>query len=412
MKSRTRWWMAAGAIGAVALLAWAFAPRPIAVETAQVDTGPFELAIIEEGRTELRDRHLVTAPVAGRLTRITLREGDTVAAGDTLASLLPLPAPMLDARSRAELQARAEAAQAAVAQARAVLRQQQVALAQARSEVQRTDALAEQGFVSDTQRDTARRAMQAASRAVDAATEAQHVAEHQRAVAQAALQGEASNGGLPPFTVHAPSAGQVLKVHQTSEGVVAAGTPLMDLGDLTGLEVVAELLTPEAMQIAPGATVRIERWGGPQDLEGRVRRIEPGGFTKVSALGVEEQRVRVRIDITSPRTDWQALGDGFRVGVRIVRVSQDRVLRVPISAVFPMPQTATPSRDADPTTTADPAAEHAVFRLMDEHAVLTPLRVTERNADWAWVSEGVADGDTVIVYPPAAVTDGARVAPR
>jgi HlyD family secretion protein len=191
-------------------------------------------------------------------------------------------------------------------------------------------------------------------------------------------------------------------VHQTSETAVATGAPLVDLGDTGRLEVVAELLTADALQAEPGRAVRIERWGGPQALEGRVRRVEPAAFTKVSALGVEEQRVNVIIDLTSPPAQWQGLGDGWRVGVRIVTRQEAAVLRVPVSAVFPRPATE--------GTAAAPG--HAVFRIDAGRARLQPVRLGARNGHDAWIQDGLAAGAEVIVYPPAAVSDGARVRAR
>jgi HlyD family secretion protein len=188
-------------------------------------------------------------------------------------------------------------------------------------------------------------------------------------------------------------AGRVLKVHQASETNVTPGAPLVEIGDIAQLEVVAELLTSDALATRPGAAVRIERWGGPTVLQGRVRQVEPAAFTKVSALGVEEQRVNVLIDITSPAAEWAALGDGYRVGVRIVTRSEARVLRVPVSAVFPRPG----------------GEGAAVFVIDGAHARLRPVTVGARNGSQAWVQDGLAAGAKVIVYPPAAVADGVRV---
>jgi len=193
----------------------------------------------------------------------------------------------------------------------------------------------------------------------------------------------------------------VLRVSQTSETVVALGTPLLELGDTHGLEIVAELLTTDALQTRPGSRVLIERWGGDSVLQGQVRLIEPSAFTKVSALGVEEQRVKVLIDIASPPQEWRALGDGFRVGVRIVTAAADDAVKVPVSAVFPLP-----SHDGNVQ------GGMAVFVLDGGHARLTPVQVAARNGRDAWVKQGLAPGTTVIVYPQSAVNDGARVKAR
>ena len=397
MTPRTR--IAAVLAGAAALagLAWAFAPRPLAVEVAQAATGRYEQTIVEDARTRLRDRYTVAAPLAGRLARITLREGDAVEAGAALAVLAPTLAPMLDARSRAEAEARRGAADAAVQRAVAAAGQQRVALAQARTELQRSEQLAGQGFIAPTKLDNDRLAVQAAQRGLEAAEQARHVAEHELAQARAALA-VTSGGSAAAFVLRAPVAGRVLKVLQPSEATVAAGTPLLEIGDTARLEVVAELLTTDALQAPPGAAVRIERWGGPGVLAGRLRQVEPAAFTKVSALGVEEQRVRVLIDFDTPPPP--ALGDGYRVGVRILTRVQDGALLVPVSAVFPAPG-------------SDGAGgAMAVFAVDGGRARLKPVQLAGRNGSQAWVRQGLAAGETVIVYPPAAVADGVRVRPR
>jgi HlyD family secretion protein len=198
-------------------------------------------------------------------------------------------------------------------------------------------------------------------------------------------------------------AGRVLRLLQTSEATVAVGTPLLEIGDTRRLEIVAELLTTDALRTRPGDRVRIDRWGGPATLEGRVRRVEPAAFTKVSALGVEEQRVNVLIDITSPREAWSALGDGFRVGLRIVLLSVPDALQVPVSAVFPLPR---------PRDGPAPDPSMAVFGIVDGRARRLPVEVGGRNGSEAWIRAGLAEGDAVIVYPPATVADGARVEAR
>jgi HlyD family secretion protein len=200
------------------------------------------------------------------------------------------------------------------------------------------------------------------------------------------------------FVVRAPVSGRVLRVVQPSETVVALGTPLLELGDVGSLEVVAELLTTDALKARPGSRVVIERWGGEGLLEGRVRLVEPAAFTKVSALGVEEQRVRVLIDITSPAQRWGALGDGFRVGVRIVILELDDAVTAPVSAVFPVPAAA-----------GDASGGMAAFVIRDGRAHRIPVTVGARNGAQAWIRQGLSPGDSVVVYPPASLVDGARV---
>lgn len=397
MNKTTLFALAGGGVLVVALLAWAFAPRPLEVEAASVTRGHFEASIEEDGKTRLRDRYVVSAPLAGVLSRITLREGDTVAADAVVGSLRPVLSPMLDDRSRREQQARVEAAQAMVQRAAARTEAARVALQQARNELQRSEQLARQGFVSPTQIDTQRLAAQGAQQEVEAAASDRHVAEHDLEQARAALG--IVRGGEPAtvrnFELRAPITGQVLRVLQPSEATVAPGTALIELGDIRALEVVAELLTTDALQAKPGSRVLIDRWGGDGVLEGRVRRVEPGAFTKVSALGVEEQRVRVIIDITSPAERWQALGDGYRVSVRVITLALDDALKVPVSAVFPQP-----------------GGGMAVYRLEGGRAHLQPVQLGARNGNEAWLKQGPPAGSQVIVYPPAALRDGLRVTLR
>ncbi len=387
----------------VALFAWAFAPRPVPVETARAVIGPFETTIDEDGRTRLKDRYLVSAPLAGRLQRVALREGDAVAAGDVVATLMPVLSPMLDERTQREQRSRVASAEAALQRAVTRVGAAQVALELSRTEQRRTEQLAQQGFVAPTKIDADRLATRAAQQELETAVEGVHVARHDLEQARAALSatGGAGPGPAAGFALRAPIAGRVLKLHQQSEATLALGAPVLEIGDTARLEVVAELLSSDALQARPGSAVRIERWGGPQALAGQVRRVEPAAFTKVSALGVEEQRVNVLVEITSPPEQWAVLGDGFRVGVRIVTRSEKQALTVPVSAVFPLAAEAASAPGAS-----------GVFVLDGGRARLKPVRVAARNTGAAWLAEGPAAGTEVIVYPGAAVADGVRVAAR
>lgn len=395
MQRKTLLMAGAAALVLAAALAWAFAPRPLPVEVATATVGRFETTIDEDARTRLVDRYVVHAPLAGRLLRPALREGDTVEAGAVLGTLLPAFSPLLDERTLRELQARVGAAEAGARRATTRIEAAQVALEQAKNELRRSEQLAQQGFVAPTKIDSDRLAAQAAQKELETAVDGLHVARHEAEQARAAL-GAARGGTGAGFALRSPVAGRVLKVHQTSETVVALGAPLVEVGDVARLEVVAELLTTDALAARPGSVVRIERWGGNGTLLGRVRRVEPAAFTKVSALGVEEQRVNVLIDITSPAAEWAALGDGFRVAVRIVTRSEDKVLRVPVSAVFPRVG----------------GDGFAAYVVEDGRARLRPLTVAARNGQDAWVTDGLAAGAVLVIYPGAAVTDGVRVAPR
>lgn len=396
MKKNTWISLAGGAVLALAALAWAFAPRPVDVEVARVTQGSFEATIDEDGKTRLRDRYVVSAPLAGVVSRIALREGDAVRAGAPVATLAPMLSPMLDERTLRAQRARVDIAQANVQRAEARIEGARVALQQSRNELKRSEQLAIQGFVAETKLDTDRLAAQAAQKELDAAVEDRHVALHEVEEARAAVAAVASPGQARSFVLQAPVDGRVLRVAQTSEASVPLGTALIELGDVSRMEVVAELLTTDALQARPGSLARIERWGGEGALEGRVRLVEPEAFTKVSALGVEEQRVRVLIDITSPPERWRALGDGYRVSVRIVTQAHDKAVKVPVSAVFPRPD----------------APGMAVFVLEGGRARMTSIEVGARNGTDAWVRKGLPVGAPVIVYPPATVRDGMRVRER
>ncbi len=412
MKRKTWITAAALAVALAIVLAWAFAPRPVEVELAAVTQGRFETSIDEDGKTRLADRYVVSAPLAGRLTRITLREGDAVAAGAVVATLTPVLPGMLDERTLRELQARVEGAQANIGRASTRIEGAKVALEQAQNEARRSEQLSQQGFIAATKLEDDRLAVAAAQKEVDAASAERHVATHDLQQARAALgavRQPAGGGSRAAFAVNAPAAGRVLRLLQTSEATVAVGTPLLEIGDTRRLEIVAELLTTDALAATPGRRVTIERWGGPATLEGRVRSVEPAAFTKVSALGVEEQRVRVLIDITTPPAQWQALGDGYRVSVRIVTLAEAQAVQVPVSAVFPLPAGAGGS---DPDGGGATPARHAVFRVDGGRARLVPVTLGARNGSAAWITSGLAVGQPVIVYPPASVRDGVRVKAR
>jgi HlyD family secretion protein len=395
------WGIGLGAV-ALGLLAWAFAPRPLPVDVAVASVGRFEASIDEDARTRVRDRYVVSAPLAGRLARIALREGDAVAAGDVVATLAPALSPMLDTRTEAELRARVETADAMVSRARSRIARARVSVEQARNTLRRDEALVRDRFVSANQLENDRLALRAAERELDSAEEDRHVAGHELEQARAALSAARNpDGDADAFALRAPVSGRVLRVAQASEGMVALGAPLLDIGDLADMEVVAELLTTDALKTPPGIAVRIERWGGEGTLAGRVRRVEPAAFTKVSALGVEEQRVRVLIDLLDPPARRGALGDGYRVGVRAIVQARDGVLTVPVGAVFPHP-------DAG----GDAPERMAVFVLRDARARLVAVDLGGRNGREAWIVKGLTRGDRVIVYPGDEVVDGLRVRPR
>jgi HlyD family secretion protein len=385
--------MALLGVAVFALTVWALLPEPIAVDAARVTRGSFEQVVEEDGKTRVHDRYVVSSPLAGRLERIALRAGDTVAAGDRVAVIRPTPGPLLDARTTRGLAERVGAADATLAQARATLDRARAARDQSRVDHERASRLAAEGILSPADLDRARLALQVADKEVTAAEFAVHTAEHDVENARAALA-RLGEGGDEPFEVTAPVAGRVFRVLQESSAVVLPGMPLLEIADPADLEVVVDVLTADAVQIAPGAPARIEGWGGDQPLDGRVRLVEPSGYTKLSALGVEEQRTNVLIDLASPPGQWRALGDGFRVDARIVVFGAADALTAPASALF---------RD----TTG-----WAAFVIEDGRARKRAVVASRRGARAAMVESGLEEGELVVVYPSDAIADGVRVKVR
>lgn len=391
MPDKKTWGLVAAGAAVVALLVWAFTPRPLEVEAATVTQGRFEQAVEEDGRTRLRERYTVSAPVAAHLARITLREGDRVQAGDPVAVLTPVMSSMVDERSAREAGARLQAAGAGLTRAVARVERARIALDEARLDQERTERLAQDGFVSPARLDATRLALAGARRELDIAQAERQMAVHEQTQAAAALEPASLSGRSGrPLLVRSPVAGAVLRVVQPSEATIAAGAALLEVGEPAQMEVVSELLTSDAVQAQPGRRVVIGRWGG-QQVEGRVRRVEPAAFTKVSALGIEEQRVNVLIDITETPDAWRSVGDGFRVGVRIVTASVESAVLVPVGALFPHEK------------------GMAVYRIEGNRARLQPVELGARNASEAWVRSGLQPGQAVVVYPAAAVADGRRL---
>jgi HlyD family secretion protein len=393
LEKSTWLWIAAG-IAVAAALAWAFSPRPVEVETAVVRQDHFEQSIEEDGRTRLKDRYTVSAPVAARVARMVLREGDSVAAGDIVAVLTPVMSSMVDERSTREAAARLRSATAGVERASARVARATISLQEAQLEKERTEKLAGEGFLSASKLDADRLALAGARRELEVAQAEREMAVQDKAQAAAALQpAAAGSSSTRPLSVRSPVSGVVLRVPQPSEATLAAGAALLDIGDPQRMEVISELLTTDAVQATPGRRVVIERWGGPP-VEGVVRRVEPAAFTKVSALGVEEQRVNVLIDVSNPPEAWRSMGDGFRVSVRIVTASVEQAVLAPLGALFPH------------------GKGMAVYRLDGRYARLQPVETGARNNNEAWVRSGLTPGQTVIVYPPATIRDGRKVQVR
>ncbi len=392
---RRNWILIGGAIVLlVAVFAWAFRPQPVPVEVAAVKRSAFEQTVDEDGKTRVIDRYVVSAPLAGTLARIMLEPGDAVTAGMTVARLTPAAPSMLDARMARELNERVGAADAAFAQAQANVARTDAALAQAHSDLQRQKKLRGEGFVADAAVEQAELAVQVQTQALAAARFAVDAARHDAAQARAALMRarEGAKVARPgtDWPIESPVAGRVLRVLQKSEAVVGIGTPLLEIGDPNQLEAVVDVLSSEATRVAAGARVTIDAGGGVV-LGGRVRYVEPAAFTKVSALGIEEQRVNVVIDFTSPPAQVQRLGDGYRVDARIVVQARADARVVPVAALF---------RDG---------AGWAVFVVDDGRARKRAVGLGGRNSGEAWVEQGLEPGERVIVYPSDRVADGKRV---
>lgn len=383
---------------ATGLLALAFRPQPMLVEVAEVTRGHFEQIVEDDGKTRVRERYVVSAPLAGKLRRIELKAGDKVNRGALLALIEPSIPALLDVRTERELTERLGAAEAGKQRSAATVARAQATLDKSRADLARARKLAASGFVSPTQVEQAELELKVNVRELEAAQFAEHAAGHDVETARAALmRAREGTSGKPSgrrWEVHSPVAGQVLKVIQESETAVAIGAPLLEIGDPADLEVVVDLLSTDAVQVRPGNAVRIERWGRAEPLEGRVRRVEPSAFTKISALGVEEQRVNVVIDLNPPAGKWQSLGDGFRVDARIIVASLDNVVKVPVAALF---------RAGD---------QWAVFTISGGRASKRTVDLARRGSLEAMVADGLQPGEKVIVHPGDAVKEGSRVKVR
>lgn len=391
--------LALGLLGFVllAVLIWAFTPAPKVVEVGMVSQGRFERAVQEDGKTRVRDRYLISAPIMGRMGRMSWNQGDAVAPADDLATLWPAHPTLLDERTRAEQVAHIAAMQASMEKAQANTERAGAALEQARAQRQRSETLAQSGFISPNQSEIDQLNMRLREKELSSAQHEEAAARYALAQSRVALRQffrPFEAGGKQAFVIKSPVGARVLKIYQQSEGLVAAGAPLMELGDPTQLEVVVDLLTEDAAQIKPGTPVQLTQWGGLGVLKGLVRLIEPAAFTKVSALGVEEQRVNAVIDITSPAAEWQALGDGFKVDVRVLVEVVENALLVPVSAIFPM------------------GSRSGIFVLDHGRARLQEVTVKARNGVEAWVKTDLPVGTQVIIYPDTKLKDKDRVKPR
>ena len=388
---RILWWVAGG-LAAAAMAAAVLAPKRITVDVAAVTRGDLRVTLDHEGKTRVRHRYMVSAPVAGRLLRIDLEPGTPVIAGETVVATMKPTAPaLLDTRNRAELRARADAARAGVTQAQGDLARVQAQRKYAEAQRQRIEQLATDRVVSRDELEAARSNAQALAESEDAADATVRAARHELEAARAALIEPGASATGRTLDVRAPVTGTVLQRLHESEAVVPAGEPLMEIADPADLEIVSDYLSTDAVQIRAGMPVEVDRWGGGQTLNGRVRLVEPHGFLKVSALGVEEQRVNVISRFEDPRGAWRALGDGYRVETRVVIWDRADALQVPISSLY---------RQGD---------GWAVFVVRDGRAHVQPIEVGRRGSLDAEVLKGLQEGATVVLHPPDTLTDNARV---
>lgn len=388
--------LATAAVVAVGLVI-GFMPRAVPVDVAEVKRAPLTVTVEEEGKTRVRERYLVSAPVAGYARRIDLKAGDAVTAGQVLAVIEPARSVALDPRTRVQARAQVSAAQAALLVAQQNARAAAAAAQLAQQERVRAESLRQSNFVSAQALDTARTAETRARAAEQAAQYAVRVAQFdvETARAAAASTAQLQRGGTAELLqVRAPVAARVLRVQHESEGPVAAGQSLLEIGNPASLEAEVEVLSTDAVKIVSGSRVILDRWGGAPSIEGRVRVVEPGGYTKISALGVEEQRVRVIVDFTSPREAWARLGDGYRVEARFVLWEGRDVLQLPTSALFRL------------------GSGWAAFRLEGRRARQTPVEIGQRAGLATQVLSGLKAGDRVVAHPDETIRDGVRVKPR
>lgn len=387
---------ALSALALLALLVWGFRPVPRLVDVEPVTRGPLVVTLEAEGRTRVVERYRISAPIDGQLRRLELEVGDPVRAGQVIAVLDAQVSPVLDRRSQERARARLAGAESDLAATRAAVTAAEAAASLARIELERIERLAKPGMVSRTQLDQARAESLGRAAELEAARFRVQSAERDRLAVQAELEyaGEPAPGEQGRLELTAPSDGVVLKRESESARVVHAGDLILEIGDPGALEIEVDVLSADAVRLTVGMRVRIERWGEPAVLEGRIARIEPVAFTKISALGVEEQRVWVIVALTAPRADWSRLGDGYRVNARFVLWEAEDVLQVPTGSLF---------RHGE---------GWAVFRAVDGRARLSLVEIGRRGALQTELRRGLEVGASVIVHPDRELADGTRVERR
>ena len=377
--------------------AWALWPKPIPVDVAAVSRGPLTVTVDEEGKTRIRHVYAVSAPITGQLQRLALQAGDKVTKDETVVAIIePSTPPLLDVRTIREQTAQVAAAKAFVVLAEAEVRAARTDLQFAQSELSRAETLQHTQAISERALEKARIDVDTRNAAVARAQANEEMRKRELESAEARLlpPDDAYAGRVPAsccVRVITPESGRILKLIQESERVVLAGSPLVEIGDPSDIEIVVELLSAEAVRVLEGSDAVIESWGGGAPLKAHVRRVEPSGFTKVSALGIEEQRVRVVLDLADGERAPERLGHDYRVFVRISTFASSDVLRVPVSALF---------RKGD---------TWAVFVADDGRARVAKIEIGERNATFAEVRSGLEAGLHVIMHPSDRVGDGVAV---
>lgn len=411
-------------VAVVGGLVYAFLPEPVEVDLATIGRGTVRVTVDEDGKTRIREKYVVSAPLVGRLLRINMDAGDPVVAGKTLlATIEPRDPELLDARTVAQAEARVKAAEATLKKVEPQMEEVRVAQAYAESELTRMRRGARSNAITESEVENAELLYRQRSEELRSMRIQEEIAQFELEQARAALlrtrpredepdpTSAATNSSLNPidgepivgngngngswtFTIYSPIDGRVLRVLQESAAVVTAGTPLLELGDPKDLEAEVDVLSRDAVKIEPGAPVYLEHWGGERPLDGRVRLVEPSGFTKISTLGVEEQRVNVIVDFVDPPSARETLGDGFRVEARIVIAEAKNVLRVPTSALFRV------------------GSKSAVFRVVDGVARQQLVTIGRQNGLDAEILEGLSEGDEVVVHPSDQVEDGVKIRQR
>lgn len=381
----------------IVAIVYGFLPKPVAVDIMPVERKPLQVVVEEEGRTRVIDRYQISSPVAAYARRIELKVGDPVKRGQVLVELEPLPSTVLDPRSRAQAEAQVSSTEAALSAAQENARAAQASHDFTKAEYARIHELYKSQGVSKTDEDKAAAEARRVYANLRSAKFAVEVARHEHEAAETALQFSATQGdqqSLEKVIITSPINGSVLKINRESEGVISVGQNLVEVGDPSALEVEVDVLSADAVRILPGTRVLFERWGGKQTLEGVVRVVEPVGFTKVSALGVDEQRVLVIADITSPPEQWMRLGDGYRVEARFILWEQDNVLQIPAGSLFRY------------------NGDWAVFAVEDDRAARKVVKIGQRNGLSAQVLSGLSEGELVIIHPDESVATGVAVYQR